>query len=373
MFVSIFKGDGQTVYKQIFSVFQQAANAKVFRDYDFALFILPEWFNVKFAKHYIDKIFGKKPYLAFFSTFTATGEFFTDSALVALFFKLEEKEEFYIQQFRTTEEFKSYLSSQDQNNALHILFVPSPHERFKELFPSLKEGVSLKESTLTGIITGGNFYGKSYPLISNGRICPDGCFSLLTLKNTDNCNGNTISFKHIGPPFFFSSWDNYTIGRIDDRDARKFFEELLEGRDRLTPEYLTGFPMVLKPEDENSFPKVVRFPKEGTEKGILYWADVPARGEFHFIFLLGDKEKLRDTLKRKCSKGSLIWDFGLFFYCIGKAAFVAPEEELEFLNQFLQFPFLLVASWGEFTTYRGQIFWLNGSTTFSLMRSCKRC
>ncbi len=369
MLTNILFSDSKTPYRDIQHLAHLIEGNKIFKNYDLALFILPTYYNFEVAKNFLNKFFGEKPFIAFYSTFVGSNNFFTTEGLVGLFLKGEKKPLTYsINVFDNLLSLENFLESHPE--AAHLIFIPYPFRRFAENFNYFKE-ITVKETPVSGLITGGMDYNGIYPVIVNDSVVNDGSVAVLSLEEGKACLRSTINFKKLGPPFSFTASKGYLMETVDDQPAVEFFRTILNkfGMDVLKADYLTGFPMLIKnQEEEVEFNKLIRFPKEEEEGNIAFWANLPTRGFFHFTYLLSDRSKIKNILKKHCDLYPVA-DLGLFFLCVGKSIFLNLEEELKFLRKRLQFPFLVVGSYGELCTYRNRLWILNGSTTFVLIKT----
>ena len=372
MFANVFYSSEGTLYKDFFNLYKTVEDNGIFLDYNFAIFVLPSYYKLEVAKYYLDKLFGNKPYVAFYSNFVASNDLFSLNHLVGMFItsdKVKENVSCFLEGFNNPEELVEYISSRNIENFLHFIFVPYPLKGFRKNFLTLRDGLPSLKATVVGALTGGLDYTREYPVITDRGVFKDGSFVVFSISGAKYCYNSIVRFKKLGPPFSFTSDGKYTVKTIDGKDAALFFSRLLKVEvSRLTAEYLTAFPMFLKPDEKYSLHKVIRFPKEVVEEGVLYWGDVPKKGEFNFIYLLGDSDYWSYTLEKRCSGLYPVSDFGIFFYCVGKSVFANPEKDIKELAKHLQVPFLVIGSYGELTTYRGKLYLLNGSTTFTLLR-----
>ena len=367
MLANVLLSETGVLYKDIRNLYAKIEKDRVFKDYELALFILPTPYNPKVAKHYLDKFFGKKPYIAFYSNFVGSNDFFTHSGLVGLFLKGEGEKKLSceINVFENLTQFGKYV--REKPAEVFIVFVPYPTEEFRKNFNYFL-GLENLKTNVTGIFTGGFDYTESYPVLTHEGIVEDGKIAVLSLCNVGACLRSGVNFKKIGPPFNFTATDSRFMVAIDGQPAAKFFKDILKlDTQNITAEYLTGFPMLIRTESDE-YNKVIRFPKETRGNFVAFWGNLPEKGQFHFVYLLPDKSKIKTILKKHCEDLYPVADLGLFFSCVGKSVFVNPEEDLEFFRKKIQFPFAVIGSYGELYTYNGKIFMLNGSTTFLLLR-----
>ena len=367
MLANVLLSETGVLYKDIRNLYTKIEKDKVFRDYELALFILPSQYNPQVAKHYLDKFFGERPYIAFYSNFVGSNDFFTTSGVVGLFLRGEGEKKLSceIKVFDNLTEFGRYIG--EKSAEVYTLFVPYPTEEFGKNFNYFADldGIA---APITGLFTGGFDYGKSYPVLTDREIVEDGRIAVLSFCDIRACVRSAVNFKKLGPPFNFTATDARFMVSVDGQPAAKFFRDILKlNAEWITAEYLTGFPMLVKTE-RDEYNKVVRFPKETRGNFVDFWGNLPEKGQFHFVYLLPDKAKVKSILKKHCDNLYPVADLGLFFSCVGKSVFVNPEEDLEFYRRKIQFPFVVIGSYGEIFTYNGKVFVLNGSTTFLLLR-----
>jgi hypothetical protein len=369
MLVDILISESGVLYKDIKNLSERVKENPFISPYDFALFILPSDYNPTVAAEYLNTFFGEKPFLAFYSTFVASNDFFTDKGLVGVFLKGFKKSPCCIlETFDNLQSLENYLKSQP--NKVHVVFIPYPLKEFGKKLRFF-EGLEGYDATVSGLITGGADYRRSYPLLTNGGMVEDGRVAVLTFEGVQGCLASAINFKKIGPPFDFTAEDIHCLKTIDGSDAVTFFSEILKkDKKQLDHETMVGFPMLIKTEG-NEYRKLIRFPKEVENGRLIFWSNLPPRGQFHFIYLLPDRKKIKSLLKRKCHEFYPYCDFVLLFYCIGKSIFVDPKEDIEFLRKKLSVPFLVIGSYGELYTQNRKLYVLNATTTFLLLKEEK--
>ena len=376
MFATVLHSSEGTIYKDFYNLFGKIESSGLFINYNIAIFVLPSHYKPEVANYYLTKLFGDKPFVAFYSNFAASNNFFSSNHLVGMFITsdplMDRDISCNVNGFKSVGELVGYLNEKNDKSTLHYILVPYPIDRFREQFWELKNYLLPINSKVIGALTGGLEYERSYPVITNSGCYWDGSLVVITVEGAEGCIRSKIKFKTLGPPFSFTSDGRFTILTIDNTPAAEFFAKLLKIKKReLSAEYLTAFPMLLNPE-KNGFSKdIIRFPKEVVNGGVLYWGDIPYKGEFNFVYLFGDGKTWKKTFKKYCSHLYPVADFGLFFYCVGKAVFTDPQKDAEYLSRYLQIPFLMVGSYGEFISYNEKLYWLNGSTTFSLVRGPK--
>lgn len=368
MLVNIIVSETGVLYRDFLNISLPIENHPVFSSYDLAIFVIPSIYEKEVVKKYLKSFFRKKPFIAFYSTFVGSNDFFTTKGLVGIFLKKAyDSSACEIKIFEELEQFKQYIASRNDESFVHLVFVPYPLVKFRQKF-NFFEVIENVKTPISGLITGGYDYKGQYPIIVNGDEVKDGQIAVLTFKNLKGCLASSISFKKIGPPFEFTSEETYKLKTVDGQDAIDFFLEILRKQTKeLSPEILVGFPMLIRDENGN-YRKLVRFPKEVRDRGIVFWANLPVKGKFHFVYLLPDRMKVKNILKRHCNGFYPVSDLALFFYCVGKSAFINPEEDVAFIGQKLSIPFLVVGSYGEIFTFKGKLYILNGSTTFLLLK-----
>lgn len=356
-------------YKDIQFFARQIESNKLFKNYDLAIFILPTYYQFDVARNFLNKFFGKKPFLAFYSTFVASNDFFTTNGLVGLFLKGEsEPIKYSINVFNNISTFEAFLRA--YSDVFHLIFIPYPFKKFAENF-NYFEGLKVDNTPVSGLITGGSDYNGRYPIIINDKIIEDGNIVVLSFTEGKACLRSAINFKKLGPPFSFTASKGYLMETVDEQPAVTFFKTILSklGTNTLSADYLTGFPMLIRnQETEQEFNKLIRFPKEEEDGKVAFWANLPDKGNFYFTYLLSDRVKINNILKKHCELYPVA-DLGLFFLCVGKSIFLNLEEELHFLRRKLQFPFLVMGSYGEICSYGNRLWILNGSTTFMLIKT----
>ncbi|RTZ70054.1 MAG: hypothetical protein DSZ30_01400 [Aquificaceae bacterium] len=368
MLVNIIFSETGVLYRDVQNIFTRIEKNPVFSSYDLAIFVIPPIYDKEVVKSYLKNFFGGKPFIAFYSNFVGSNDFFTEKGLVGIFLKKAYENSFCeIKIFENLEGFKQYIANRNTKSFVHLIFVPYPLVNFRQKFKFF-EGFENVKTEISGLITAGYDYDREYPIIVNGKEVKDGRIAVLTFNNLKGCLASSINFKKIGPPFDFTSEDTYKLKTVDGQDAIDFFLEILKREtNELSPEILVGFPMLVKNEGDN-YRKLVRFPKEVRDGELIFWANLPEKGQFHFVYLLPDRVKVKNILKRHCKGFYPVSDFAIFFYCVGKSAFVNPKEDAEFIGKRLSIPFVIVGSYGEIFTFNEKIYMLNGSTTFLLLK-----
>ena len=370
MLVDVLISESGVLYRDIINLAREVRENPLLSSYDFALFVLPSDYSPAVADRYLKTFFGEKPYLALYSTFVASNDFFTENGVVGIFLKgLKNSPCCGLKIFDNPKGLEDYIKGQPDR--VHVIFIPYPLREFGKKFRFF-EGLEGYDATVSGLVTGGSDYRKRYPLLSNEGMVEDGRVAVLTFEGVDGCLASAINFKKIGPPFDFTAEDIHCLKTIDGSDAVSFFSEILKkDKKQLDHETMVGFPMLIKTEGDE-YRKLIRFPKEVENGRLIFWSNLPPRGQFHFVYLLPDRKKIKSLLKKKCQGFYPYCDFALFFYCVGKSIFVDPKEDIEFLRKKLSVPFLVIGSYGELYTQNRKLYVLNGTTTFLLLKEGKK-
>ncbi|NPA14662.1 MAG: hypothetical protein GXN97_05705 [Aquificae bacterium] len=358
-------------YRAFSEIKKQQKQHPFMSDYDFAFFILPLSFGAKESEFYLRKFFSDRPFVAFYSSYIGTPDGFFEEFPVAVFFKRENTAwgDFSLKTYSLEKiNLKELLREYNLPQYIHLLIVPgnTQPKEFLKFFVLLRETITNLKTKIVGWITGGDHKNGYYPVFTHNKTLKEKEFIVLSFGGFNYEAKTLIEFTPIGPPFEFERGDLNEMVKIDEKPALDLFKEVLPKDFPL--DHIVALPLSIKPVNGSSFvkkPPLVRFPKElDTRRGTLtFWADLPKKGSFQFIYLRNlDKKFSRVFIK---TQG---WDFGLFLNCYGRRFYLEPKEEYQILKKHFKYPFLMVSSFGEFSTVRGRLNLFNGTNTFLLLR-----